>query len=396
MLTIHRFSDELRLRLDDLRQHAGQQAAEMQNILADAGMLRKMPQPEIGRRFSAAEDPGAIPSAEWAMDGSPVVIFDLSWRNHEQARAWAAEILNGRTTFAADGSQIYIEKETSLPLGAIQIGWFENPHRPGGDYVKDTEVRLFTPSDLLAGQAEPVRPETRIGEERFIAEAAKAKDFLLRHKGWNERGERMPVAFFDGTFLVSIALPQTSLQRTFVETMTDLMRVSEQARVPIVGYIDRSFSRDLLTMTNTAAERDAVPQLLYDAAVLRWLNMPWGSRSAFCFAKRKGLRDFVDAESGLSLVGFTYLQTVSDSVPVRLDIPAWVFDGGLLEEVVDVVRAECIVGVGYPYPLEAADQVSVISRSDKDLILQALAKAAANGDIGIRINRKQASKDRRR
>ena len=36
---------------------------------------------------------------------------------------------------------------------------------------------------------------------------------------------------------------------------------------------------------------------------------------------------------------------------------------GLLERVVDVVRAECVAGTGYPYAMETADALAVITLS---------------------------------
>jgi hypothetical protein len=96
------------------------------------------------------------------------------------------------------------------------------------------------------------------------------------------------------------------------------------------------------------------------------------------------------------LVGFTYLQTTRDSAPARLDIPSWIYEHGFLDEVVDIVRAECIVGVGYPYALETADQAAVISSHDREVFFRALQELTTREKLDFSVTRKDASKKRRR
>jgi hypothetical protein len=68
----------------------------------------------------------------------------------------------------------------------------------------------------------------------------------------------------------------------------------------------------------------------------------------------------------------------------------------LLEEVVDVVRAECVVGLGYPYALETADATAVISARDREVFFRALQEFANRGKLDFSVSRKDASKGRRR
>jgi hypothetical protein len=83
-------------------------------------------------------------------------------------------------------------------------------------------------------------------------------------------------------------------------------------------------------------------------------------------------------------------------MPARLDIPSWIFEAGLLQEVLDAVRAECVVGNGYPYALETADAAAVITAQDRARILQTLQMFAEQEKLGFRISRKAMSKSRRR
>ena len=74
--------------------------------------------------------------------------FAPRWSDHRQARSWARATLQGVTTIAVDGSQITPDASFSIPLGAVQVGWFENPHDGAGRYVKDIAFALATPTEL--------------------------------------------------------------------------------------------------------------------------------------------------------------------------------------------------------------------------------------------------------
>lgn len=213
----------------------------------------------------------------------------------------------------------------------------------------------------------------------------------------------MPLAFFDGTLLVSFSLPQTKIQTSFVQAMVELVLHSRETHVPIVGYVDRSFARDLSSLLENFSGETIGKKTLYDTAILHReipgfekVMRSWGDRTCFCYSKRRGLNAFLDPATCKSLVGFSYLQTTADSSPARLDIPAWIYEHGLLDELIDVVRAECVVGLGYPYALETADQTAVISNRDREVFFRALQEFASREKLDFSVTRKGASKGRRR
>ncbi|MEL7225347.1 MAG: NurA domain-containing protein, partial [Cyanobacteria bacterium J06576_12] len=57
-----------------------------------------------------------------------IIRSNLAWNNREQSLAWVAEQLTDVTTFAVDGSQVFPQKDFSIPIALVQIGWFENHH----------------------------------------------------------------------------------------------------------------------------------------------------------------------------------------------------------------------------------------------------------------------------
>jgi hypothetical protein len=366
--------------------------------------LQQTSSAEINEQLARLESSGAKPSAELDKHQTLSVSFPESWANHEEARAWAMQILENRTTFAADASQILPGRDISLPVAAIQVGWFENPHSDAAPYEKNAQFIILSPKDLLENQNEPMSPETRVGEMRFHAEVERVGKFLASKKGWRERGERMPLAFFDGTLLVSFSLPQTTLQQSFLQAMINLVRLSRETKVPLVGYVDRSYARDLLNMLDAFdGKTTSEKQTLYDATILHSAAPKlgqtlkfWGERTCFCYSNRKGLKQFIDPQTERSIIGFVYLQTTSDSAPARLDIPSWIYEENLLSEMLDTVRAECVIGLGYPYALETADATAVISARDREVFLKALQEFASREKLGFTVSRKVASKGRRR
>jgi hypothetical protein len=231
-------------------------------------------------------------------------------------------------------------------------------------------------------------------------------EWIETKRGWQERNERTPVGFFDGTLMISIALPKTKLQDAYVETIVNLVQLSKDAKVPIVGFVDQSYARDLIWLLDTIDKgaTSARSRSLFDAQLLHaapenepsMLNV-WGERTAFCYCVRKNSSEaFRDEVTGQPLVGFTYLQTTGASAPARLDVPVWIYEAGLLDDVVDTVRAECISGLGYPYAIEAADEAALIRGSDREQFLRAVQEFAERESLPFGVSRKAASKVRRR
>lgn len=395
---------ELHKQREDFQRFAENQDRDLNDYLGKLQRASDASFAEAAEKLRYKENAGAMPSEELDLNKTFCFNFEKKWQNHEQARRWATSVLENRTTFAADGSQIYAEKDVSLPVGAIQIGWFENPHSLIHRYEKNAYFEILSPQDLLENQEEPMNPETRVGERRFHAEINKISEFLVRKKDWRARGEKMPLAFFDNTLIFTLSMTATSIEKSFLQATLDLVLLSQETSVPVVGYVDRSYAKDLLNMLDTLyGKTDTGRKILYDATILssetsnysRVLKN-WGDRTCFCYAKRRGLGTFIDAETGKSAVGFSYLQTTADNAPVRLDIPTWIYENGLLNEVVDVVRAECVVGLGYPYSLETADQIAVIPVRDREIFFRALQDFASREKLGFSVSRKSASKGRRR
>jgi hypothetical protein len=344
------------------------------------------------RAATASGAPGAIPSAEMMRALSTRLPFEPRWKSHEEARRWALDVLLERVTAASDGSQYIPGRDISLPVAAVQVAFFENPHTREGTYIKEARLSLVTPAEIMQSLTDI---DSLVGLRRFQEEVSAISEFLKKQRDWQTRARRVPVAFFDGTLLISYARPRNPVQDRYVQAVTDLIELSRETHVPVVGYIDHSYARDLVNLVETLGETRS-DYSIYDAQILRMLLKAWGDRTSFFYCEREGLRDDFLDESGDPLVGFCYLQTTADGMPARLDLPSWVFEAGLLDAVVNTVRAECVVGNGYPYALEAADAAAVITSEDRARVLRALQVFAEKENLAFRVSSKAASKVRRR
>jgi len=227
-------------------------------------------------------------------------------------------------------------------------------------------------------------------------------------------GAPRAIGFLDGSLIVSFAgQMRPALRQRYVEAITALLDVSAATRVPIVGYVDTSYAGDLVALLDRlyggARLSDAGARLsdaglrlsdagarLSDAGLLR-REMAWGDRSEALQCARSDLVFEDHPESSYyGRVHFVYLKTTAENAPARLDLPAWLLEEELLNWVVDVVRAECIVGTGYPYAVETADALAVITMQDRERFYRLCQDFLAREGAPLRYSRKAYSKRGRR
>lgn len=334
------------------------------------------------------EQVGARPLEPFAAVAKGVIPFSPQWPSREASLEWVRSQITGITTFAVDGSQIFPTKELSLPVALIQIGWFENPHQDSGTYRKDVALEVLSPQDLKAkGMADPV--DRRVNIRRFELETERLVDYMA-HCADPDR----TLVFFDGSLVVTFAdVFDEDSQQAYVQAMGALLRASDRHRVPLVGYVDTSTARDLTTLIPYWSASVAPVEGIYDAQMLRPL-MKWGDRTPLCLCDRKGILDHYGDQA--DQVTFTYLQTSRERPPVRVELPRWLWESQRLEPVLNWVRSEVIIGGGYPYAIETADQTAVLQGSDRQLFYRILQEWADRENLSLRFSRKLASKTRRR
>jgi NurA domain len=315
-----------------------------------------------------------------------VIASNLVWQSREQSLAWVRDRLTGITTFAVDGSQIYPGKDLSIPIALVQIGWFENLHLPTGGYEKDIAVDVMTPVNLQVNSGESA--DGKVNMRRFEMETQKLIEYM---KANPDRTDCL--VFLDGSLVVTFADRFDEESRQFyVDCALELLRASEKYKVPLVAYVDTSQADDLTHMLQRLFDLPE-PKSIHDAQILN-KYMEWGDRTPFFLCQRNGILERY--HNHRHRIAFTYLKTTQENYPARLEMPLWMIEAGIGDKIVDWVRGEVIIGGGYPYVIETADQTAVLKAEDRQVFLRILQDWAEQEDLSLRFSRKMVSKARRR
>jgi hypothetical protein len=378
---------------------------------SSAQLERALPPDEIGM-----PPVGACPSIEfdrWLVDAAhrdyhgPLFPFGREFANHEQARQWA-ECIEGVTTVAVDGSQLLPWRDASIPVALIQVGFFINPHMQGQPYTKDVHMEVLGPDEIMEeAKSEVSEPDSypysdmQVTLRRYLLEIETLCSLMeqLAQARCEDDPVYSPVVFFDGSLVVSFALSMPSPYRDrYINSVVSLLKTSEELRVPLIGYIDTSYARDMITMLYRLDSLQQHPVLretkkIHDA--LLWQgHLRWGDRTPAMICARNDILEKYGAYR--NSVAFCYLQTTGQRPPSRLEFPRWLLDEGLLDPVLDVVRAEVIAGNGYPYAIETADAVSVITMQDRNEFYAHFQAFMERQGVKFSFSTKAVSKKRRR
>ncbi len=366
------------------------------------GRLERMTSAEILDLLKGFETPGALPTVEFDLAPELCLEFPQRFENHQEARAWAHSKLLNHVTFAVDGSQIRHDPDYSIPVAAVQVGWFINYHLAEGRFEKDQQLEILAPEELLIEfNGDRVVSEQRINARRFELETGKLCELMRRMAAVRGTGDPPAVALFDSSLVISFAdRLHEEMRDRHIAAMLRLLECSKETGIPVAGYVDSSHARDLTHMLASCFPDLAEAKRINDAQLLEG-RLSWGSRTPFMICARgsadlktRGVLDaFGDYKRG---IGFVYLKTNAASAPARLEIPKWVFDRGLLDEVVDLVRAEVAVGNGYPYVIESADAAAVLTMRDRETFYSVFQRFAREKGFKARISQKLTSKFRRR
>jgi hypothetical protein len=337
----------------------------------------------------------------------PLFPFNRDFANHEQARQWA-ECIEGITTVAVDGSQLQPWRDASIPVALIQVGLFANPHSQGQPYTKDVTLEVLSPDEILEASSVESKDsdsypysEMQVNLRRYQLEIETIRRQMEMRARSRKEGQpaHSPVIFFDGSLVVSFALTmQEPYRSAYIQAAKSLLQTSEEQRIPVIGYIDTSHARDIVTMLRRLDATQKQPVLretkrIHDA--LLWQGqMRWGDRTPTMLCARGDILE--DYGPYRENVAFCYLQTTGKRPPARLEFPRWMLDDGLLEPILDVVRAELIAGNGYPYAIETADAVSVITMQDRQEFYAQFQEFMLRQGMKFTFSTKSVSKGRRR
>ena len=128
-------------------------------------------------------------------------------------------------------------------------------------------------------------------------------------------------------------------------------------------------------------------------AVLLNRSMEWGDRtSAFVCTRDDILQYYVTGDRDRSRdILFFYLKTSLGRV-ARVEFPRRIADEGRVEELADVIRAQTIIGGGYPHALDQAHHEANVSMSERERFLKLLISVAGKNNLEMGTSLKAAKK----
>ena len=362
---------------------------------------------DIVRDVGGDEDtyPGALPTRELEVHSSPVVAFQRSadWESHEAVNEFAADVLEGNTTVAADGSELGPTREFTVPLGFVQVAWCRNGHDRDREYEDGISTRLLVPEDLTEDRDDGRRyvDGQAPAHERYREEAKTIVECIERYADLDPP----PVVFYDGPLVPSFAntFPPEVRDGYYRESMARVLAASEYHGVPVIGYTAGSTNTNLVKLLRRRyrTELREFP-FIADARILDEFVDQWGDRSLLFVNRQDGAVDALEAiYRGESYefwddVLFAYVNIPGSEALDRVELPGWVLRDGLEEYVFNVVRAEAGVGRGYPEILQQADANAVLDTAARRRFLEIVQEFATEYDLPLEWDAKALSKERRR
>ncbi len=344
---------------------------------------------QINQALRSVRDCGALPLESLDAKSSWILPFEQRWNSREESLAWVRSQLLGISTFAVDGSQIYPGRDLSIPIALVQIGWFENLHVPDGEYVKDIASDVMTPAELKSERSDMA--DLKVNLRRFEMETARIIQYFE-----DNRDSETALAFFDGSLVASFAEAfDEKTRQIYVNSVCKVLEASQYFRVPVVAYIDTTSARDLTMMLRHLYDLPE-PGAIQDTQLLNRIDrreMAWGERTPLFLCRRSGILSQYSDVSGP--VAFAYIKT-NGGLPARIEMPLWMYEAGIIDRIINWVRGEVIIGSGYPYVLETADQVAVVKGEERQAFYKLFQKWADEEQLQLQLSRKMISKMRRR
>ncbi len=355
-----------------------------------------------GRGVECAEELLPGPDFEFPVQGRGQCLI-----NKAHALEWAKEQLKDRSLGAVDGSQLLPSMLHNLPLGFASTGWYLNHHGSRG-FVQESSMELVVPGE--GGRLS----EEKVNFKRTFLELKKILE-LVEELGHEDRKPgRMPLIFFDGSLIFSFAEHiQPREQEAYRGILQEILQCSGELHVPVVGYVDTSQARDIGTTLLAFRElllKHGEPDpaglgennceilqsqnLIPDSLLLAPGLLRFGDRSPAFSCRRMGLLRSAAEESRINQVHLLYLRTGARFLPGRLEFPAWITEMGKVQELTNIVLAQCIPGFGYPKVLTRAHQLAVISSSNREFILCSLSRFLEENGIELQFSSKSVMKEK--
>jgi hypothetical protein len=319
-------------------------------------------------------------------EGPLVSRFRQIFRSRQEATDWALDVLKGRNVAAVDGSQVYPSRHISVPIGLVQACTVVNSHGEKR-FNTSSKLHLMLPADFERNGGY-VYAQAPVSTRRFELECQQIGEFMRGHPG--------DMVFLDGSLVLSFTQPQEEgEQKRYVNAVVELLDVAEEMRSPLIAYTDMSMSKDLITLMRHAFRLQPSGHLT-DAFLISD-RLRWGDRTR-AFLSDRDDRVPRDGPSTLDHYGrhrddIAYFYIMSGGqLASKVEVPKWCHDDGLIEQIADTIRAECIVRPGYPDIIHRAHEYAAISFAETEMFRGLIDTFAAKHRIKIYKSAKELNK----
>jgi hypothetical protein len=321
------------------------------------------------------------------------VPYRQEWDDRDGCLRWMDGVLKEHKVAAVDGGQIYPERSSGVPVAVLQAGVAVNDH--GGGLRTDERLSVIGPRQFLESIFQDMPFNSLVDAKRFELECEAAATLM------DDGGDEHPVTvLMDYPLLVPHLLGyQDRLRYTYLHAVKRLLAASERTGNPAVGFVDLSVARDLtwfLYHVHQAAGADTPlpkPRWTYDGNLLR-NAAAWGTRTRAMLLDRDDSRG-EGGTTSLDLyeemgdrLAFFYLCTDGVSFS-RVEIPRFVYDRGMLGQVVDVLLAQTALRGNYPDILHQSHKAASITRGESEMFTRMFDRFCAHKGLA----RERSSKE---
>lgn len=442
-LNFTKINEELTSRVDDFQNYRQQLRDEIESLRTVQRNVLNLDYNDIAKIINDLKDHdennndqppfiGAIPTQEYVDEGL-ILDFDppftLKKDSLKNMVNWAADFIKNKVTVASDGSQIYSSTDINIPVGVIQVVTYENAHKPIDNHaVINQETKVLAPNDLLfqrQGTNQFIINQTPVDTARFCLEMSmleeKMDDLKNRQKSHDDC-----YLMYDGSLIFSFMRNfDEQFKKAHYETLKEALDKSKSTMYPVLGYVDSSRAKDVVHMVKALAGLDYGSEQIFvtDAYYLENVaardpkikhTWKWGDRTCTFICDRNDpiYRDYSkytrckignniipdpkDPDKIGHRIAFFYIK-LNNSQLARVEFPEWCLmknktNRNIVEEIANIIRAESVLGSGYPYIIDQCHHRTVIRGEDRLKFLRFFQKFGAVNNVKVRIRNKARSK----
>ncbi|MHA1821862.1 MAG: DNA double-strand break repair nuclease NurA, partial [Promethearchaeota archaeon] len=275
---------------------------------------------------------------------------------------------------------------------------------PTPKFERETNLDILGPLDILETneqtQLTSVQNEP-INTKRFLME------IKLLENAIKEYAKKFPETtshfFLDGTLIPTfIQSYSKEHKKQHIKAIKSCLDTSKANVRPILGYIDSSSAKDVLSLIKIVTQSLIKTDLISDATLLEYyirskkgLNQEihWGDRTCAFICERndqnyKNLHENKETYK----IAFFYIKLNSGQM-ARVEFPTWCLKkDGMVEEIAQIVRNQSAMGNGYPYIIDKCHHEAIITAKDRMKFLGMFQEFCKKNNINFKIYNKFRSK----